>query len=707
MNFAQAFDGPTTVEEDGTVVSHSSRSSAASGYHHDGPITFAELVDLTSPLKCRVLMSGRTHLRVCGNDASGCTRRYHKTIVQDPTRRGAPAWYLSVRGSGGVVDGNGREPSYSTEEARALQRQEVQEQAAALADLGPPDESLEGAASRLQEHAATLERFGDPEESLGASFHVEFREDTLASEHQDTPAVRNPKTPSRASVRAPSNHQTATSGEGGEPDPPVETWYGLENSETADRIATQDQERARFLSTVGWHVRRIFDAKADADHWVSLARPTASGFPTHRQRHPRAPPTPVGAPAPAPPTPPPSVGGGGTPKALFGMEHPKHGDRTIAHCRADADILTESGFVIKKLFYDLVAAEKWAAGACGPTVRPDTNGFRHARRTGPDKSTTTQEVFGVNINRFDEVDRLMLPADTPLESADDYYDCAADVLALPGGYRSLDRDDEATDDSVAIAMLAMVRGQKQTGLHVRFGAAKYNGLNKVKTGDDLPEFMETLHETYANAEEGMESQFTRKMHAAGHSPESVEDYLQNGVLPRVVRDTYRFYSRFLTTLAGYVSQAAAHETWDTSIARLLHKHHLDQLALIRETSASYRDLVLRNYAYLRKQYDTNFWNDKLSKKAALLTTRLMAGARTPGPGPSTDSDKCPTCLRKHSSRPPCPTAPLTKAERTRLGKGLTHRKYEKALKALKAGFSEDPNADHAALIDEARRAAEA
>jgi len=332
------------------------------------------------------------------------------------------------------------------------------------------------------------------------------------------------------------------------------------------------------------------------------------------------------------------------------------------------------------------------------------------RKTGPDKSTTAQEVFEVNINRFDDVDTMMLPANTPLEVADEYYDCAADVLALPGGYRSLDRDDEATDDSVAIAMLSMVRGRRGGGLHIRYGAAKYNGLAKIKTGDDLPDFMENLHETYDNAEEVMESQFMRKMHSAGHSQESIEDYIQNGVLPRVVRDTYRFYSLFLTTLAGYVSQASPNEAWDTSIGQLLLKYHYDQLALIRETSSSYRDLVLRNYAYLRKQSVTSFWNDKLSKKAAMLTNRLVAGsgstkaAKAGGASTEGGGDKCPTCLRKHSGQSPCPTTPLTKGERTKLGQGLGQRKYEKALKIVKQAFSDDPKANHEDVINKARQA---
>ena len=71
-SISRAFEGPETVQDggpnpmrdDSTVESRDSRSSVGSFLHHDGPITFADLVDLTGPTKCRVLMNGRTSRRV-------------------------------------------------------------------------------------------------------------------------------------------------------------------------------------------------------------------------------------------------------------------------------------------------------------------------------------------------------------------------------------------------------------------------------------------------------------------------------------------------------------------------------------------------------------------------------------------------------------------------------------------------------------------
>lgn len=329
--------------------------------------------------------------------------------------------------------------------------------------------------------------------------------------------------------------------------------------------------------------------------------------------------------------------------------------------------------------------------------------LQHPRKTGPDSSTQPGEVFGVNINRFVEMDEIMLPLDTPQGEADDYYDCASDILALPGGYKSWDRTDE--DESMAAAMYAMAQGARQVHLHGRFGAKKNNALGQIKATTDLPEFIENVTETHESAEEVMTSQLTRQMFSAGHDQDSIEDYLTNGVLPRVVRDTYKYYLQFLTVLTGYVNKAPSGQPWEDTVAHLLLKHHAEKLGLIRETSATYRDMVLRNYTYLREQGRTNFWNEKLSRKAVMHSATLanQPASSSKKSQEGTSADKCPTCNRKHSGQNPCPTALLTPAERTTLGRSLGQRAYEKALRKLKQLFSTNPNTDHSEAIETARQ----
>ena len=174
----------------------------------------------------------------------------------------------------------------------------------------------------------------------------------------------------------------------------------------------------------------------------------------------------------------------------------------------------------------------------------------------------------------------------------------------------------------------------------------------------------------------MHSQFTRKMYKGGCTRESIELYLQQGVLLRIITDTYAWYSYMLTTLAGYVSKLTPGELWGDSVAGNLLKIHEKELGLIRSTSACYREMVLRNYICMRDQSKTSFWNNKVSKKMALVNSKIMARLHASGPGTRTtpqgnqaNRSCCDICKRNHQGRP-CPVSSFTPAQRAQLGTGL-------------------------------------
>ena len=317
------------------------------------------------------------------------------------------------------------------------------------------------------------------------------------------------------------------------------------------------------------------------------------------------------------------------------------------------------------------------------------------------------------MHKFDRMDEMLLPAGTPKGVTEDYYDCAADVMALPGGYHYGEREDDVEDDTIMAAMSAIARGQNRVGIHSRYQARLMNGLGKLRTRDDLPDFIERVVEMYESAETTMMNQLSRKMHGAGHDEASIEDYLQNGLLPRLVRDTYRYYSAFLTALAGYVHKAGHTQAWEDTIPKLLLTHHTDKLGQIRRASFTYRDHVLQTYIYMRNQNRSKFWNDTLSKKAAVLTNSLVSRPTSSNKGTaggdkggsSAGQDKCATCHRVHTgSGTNCAAKKLTSAERTTLGSGLNKRQYEKALRRLKKALADNPDIEHAEAIRVAREA---
>ena len=140
----------------------------------------------------------------------------------------------------------------------------------------------------------------------------------------------------------------------------------------------------------------------------------------------------------------------------------------------------------------------------------------------------------------------------------------------------MEDEDEGHGD-VAKALMTMAIGKKETGLHMRFNSRSQNGTRQIRSGNDLAEFIEGVHEGWQHAKVTMHSQFTRKMHKGGCTRDSIELCLQQGVLLRIITDTYAWYSYVLTALAGHVSKLTPGELWGDSVAGNLLKTHEKEL----------------------------------------------------------------------------------------------------------------------------------
>ena len=86
----------------------------------------------------------------------------------------------------------------------------------------------------------------------------------------------------------------------------------------------------------------------------------------------------------------------------------------------------------------------------------------------------------------------------------------------------------------------------------------------------------------------MRSEFTRTMYKAGYTQEDTEAYLQNGVLPRIIQDSYRLYTYFLGALMGHVNKANPGTAWKDTVAGNFLAHHSKKLMTIRDRSSCYR-----------------------------------------------------------------------------------------------------------------------
>ena len=81
----------TVDEDDGTETAGSAGTDSFASGNADptGPVSYRDLVDLTSESRCRVIMAqNRKPSRVCGGAAGSCGRSNHNVIMRNPDRRG-------------------------------------------------------------------------------------------------------------------------------------------------------------------------------------------------------------------------------------------------------------------------------------------------------------------------------------------------------------------------------------------------------------------------------------------------------------------------------------------------------------------------------------------------------------------------------------------------------------------------------------------
>jgi hypothetical protein len=146
--------------------------------------------------------------------------------------------------------------------------------------------------------------------------------------------------------------------------------------------------------------------------------------------------------------------------------------------------------------------------------------------------------------------------------------------------------------------------------------------------------------------------------------------------------------------------------WRISLPYFMLKLHSDKLLLIRRQSATYRELVLRNFAYIRDGRKERFYNQKLNRNLWSLSNATPAAP--PGAGAGGDPPQaCPICrcTWTHPANGPCPLEPLTPAERTTVLAGLRFREAQLAMNYVRRTLAATPTMDHAQLVIAARAAA--
>jgi hypothetical protein len=149
--------------------------------------------------------------------------------------------------------------------------------------------------------------------------------------------------------------------------------------------------------------------------------------------------------------------------------------------------------------------------------------------------------------------------------------------------------DNATTNLVTVLATTM-SGKRDSGLNANYRAKKNNGLSQIVIRDDLFRLVEQVQETGELAEQTQRSMFIKVLGNQGYSYDATLLYLQTGVLPRIIRDTYAMYLSMLTTMATSALSGSG-GGWRDGLAYTMVKYHRDKLAMFRVQAPDFRSLL--------------------------------------------------------------------------------------------------------------------
>ena len=216
-----------------------------------------------------------------------------------------------------------------------------------------------------------------------------------------------------------------------EPPAPTGHWYGLVRP-SGQRVATNSSEQAMEWQYSGDKLERIFQSRREAETWVSDTRivPRSPVAPTVIRG--------IAAPAPAAPN--------------------------------------------RVLPQDAFASPPRTLGPQDPMTHM-LERMAHMP-TGPDPSTGTQMIFGLDPTNEMEMDSMLLPPHmTDADQRKEFFNIAMDVTSLPGGYRSTDDDDNGGTEAL---MHVLGHG---TSTFRAWRKISLNALAKIKSKDELLVFV--------------------------------------------------------------------------------------------------------------------------------------------------------------------------------------------------------------------------
>ena len=318
----------------------------------------------------------------------------------------------------------------------------------------------------------------------------------------------------------------------------------------------------------------------------------------------------------------------------------------------------------------------------------------------PDPSVGTEKIYDTDPADEKTMDDLLLPPDlTERESKQEFFELAMDVTSLPGGYRTTDDDDFGNAD-----VLMKAFGRSRYGQYRNWRRPTHNALAKITSREELFSTVRDVETTVKHHRQAQGERIRKFMYGCHHEADYIDLYLQVGMLPKLVEQTYTFYLGLLNFLRSTVYEATQ-DQWRDSYAHRVIKHHALELGQIRSTASDYRSHLLRTYVYLRNAHKEKYQDSSFTRSLFFSTMVKEGKAKEEGTGAS-DANRCRHCRRvgthAGTEKADCPLKFMTPTAAQKAVASLNKSQAKKVMKSVAEAVKNDPNCDVAATVATAR-----
>ncbi|CAJ1936818.1 unnamed protein product [Cylindrotheca closterium] len=245
---------------------------------------------------------------------------------------------------------------------------------------------------------------------------------------------------------------------------------------------------------------------------------------------------------------------------------------------------------------------------------PPRPAFHQAAQADSSKGNE-EEIHGISITSLG-IDRAMMPEGIKNAKIKGSWDRASNMAALPGKCSPGGGDSESGGAGEEVMnQLLETFGSDSTKialLDTGYCRKSRHGLGLITSSNKLHEACQKVLKKEEDTFKNQRFQFLHYLVRLGYSTEFVEDYVERGLMPRIIKETYVNFLALLNKIRH--KDMGADEAWEDSEAYVILQVHSENLLDICTNSNSKKMLLLQNYIYLCDARKKDFCSNTITEK---------------------------------------------------------------------------------------------